>query len=424
MEVVVIGAGVTGVTSAYYLAKAGHTVTVIERNPAPGMEASFANAGLLTPGHAEAWASPAALKKVVRWFWHEDGPVKIRPRLDPAMWGWLFRFLRNCTQTRWQENTAKSLRLANYSLRCLAALREEEGLAFNHQSTGQLMLTRQPGALKGWDEMSRMLRKVGLEMEVTDAGRCIELEPALARTQELSAVKLVGGIHFPGDESGDCLQFTQSLAQLCKEKLGVRFLYEHAVVQVYRHGGAITALGLDGGREVRGDQYVLCAGSQSPLLLRGSGTRLPIYPVKGYSITAPWAEGVGIAPRMALSDLDYKFSVSPLGERLRVGGTAEFAGYDATLSPKRAQAVLRGARRLFPEGPDYERAVSWSGLRPATPDSAPILGACNLNNLLLNTGHGTLGWTHACGSGKIIADLVDGKSPEIALDGLGVSRFA
>jgi D-amino-acid dehydrogenase len=419
VHVAVLGGGVIGVTTAWYLARAGHRVTLVERREGAGLETSFANAGLVTAGHAEAWAGPGVPLKVLRWLGHEDAPVLLRLRADPRLWGWCWRFLRNCTEAAWRTHSLRNLRLAAYSLSTLAALRDETGLTYE-QGRGLLLLTRDPATLEHWQPVGELMRGQGVAVQVLDRAGCEAAEPALRHTRE----PLHGAIHFPDDESGDCYRFTSALAERCAAA-GVALRFGTTVRRLEAGGGRIVAAHLERGgaaERLQAEHYVLATGSYSAALARQVGLRLPVVPIKGYSVTLPVSEPEAV-PTMSLSDLERRFTLSRLGNRLRGAGTAEFAGYDTRLRPRRIQAVLRGVRALVPEGLAAGPSEPWCGLRPVTPDGPPILGPTPLANLTLNTGHGTLGWTMACGSARVVADLLSGHRPQIDLEGLTLERF-
>lgn len=416
MKVVVIGAGVVGTASAWYLAKEGHEVVVVERREAAGLETSFANGGQVSPCHAEPWANPSVVPKVLKWLGREDAPLLFRwNRWDPALWAWAFRFLANCTSARAAINTERTLRVALYSRLCLQQLRAETGIAYDQKTKGILHVYRNSREFAHACAAAELMRRHGLERQPKTPADCIAIEPALAAVSP----QLAGGIFTPDDESGDAHKFTTELARLAMER-GVEFRWNVPVLGLARDrdrvAGLATAAGL-----ITGDAYVLAAGCDSPLLAQPLGLRLPIVPAKGYSITVPVAGHAG-APCVSITDDEHKMVYSRLGDRLRAAGTAEMAGYDRSLNPKRIAMILDHTRTLFPDGGDFERAEPWAGLRPVTPDSVPLLGATPLANLWLNTGHGTLGWTMACGSGRVVAALVSGQRPEIDLGGLGLQR--
>ncbi|KAF0118387.1 MAG: D-amino-acid dehydrogenase [Rhodospirillaceae bacterium] len=417
MRVIVLGAGVVGVASAYRLIREGHEVVVIDRGPGAGLETSFANGGQISASHAEPWANPAVLLKVLHWLGRSDAPLVFRwARWDPALWLWLGRFLRNCTPARTRRNIERTMRVALYSRTMLKALRAETGIAYDHRTSGILHVYRDPRAFSQACAAAETMRVYGLERVVCSVAACLTLEPAL----EAIAPQLTGGLHSPDDETGDAHLFTVHLAELARAA-GTDFRFGVTVRGLETEGGRIVRAVTDHG-PMTGDLYVLALGSDSPRIVRTVGLRLPIYPAKGYSLTVD-TTGFAGAPMVSITDDEYKMVYARLGDRLRVAGTAELAGWDLTPTPLRAEALLKRARVLFPDGGDYDHAVFWAGLRPTTPDSVPIIGPTPWPNLLLNTGHGTLGWTMAAGSACIMADLAANRPPAIALEGLGWERF-
>lgn len=414
MKVIVLGAGVIGVTAAYYLAKAGAEVTVIERQLDVARETSFANGGQLSVRSVGPWANPHAPGVALRSLGRADAPLIMRLRADPAMWSWVVKFLRNCTARRARHNLTLLRRIATYSGDSLAALCEDTAIAFDRRRQGILCLYRDR---RSFDKAARELDGAAeMERAVTPA-ECTRIEPALAEVE----AKLSGGIYYPKDESGDARRFTEELAAICREQ-GVTFAFGTNAVRFRATGDRVTGIETDDGLE-RADAYLLCLGSFSSRLARGLGIRLPIYPVKGYSVTIPVASQ-NIAPEVSIHDEELKIVISRLGDRLRAAGTAELTGYDARIDPVRSEAVLKGLFSLFPNSGDPKKATFWAGLRPMTPDGLPILGAARYPNLFLNTGHGTLGFTLGCGSGRVAADLVMGREPAIDLTGLGPERFS
>lgn len=413
----VLGAGVVGVTSAWYLAKAGHSVTVVDRQPGPGLETSFANGGQISASHAEPWANPSTPGKALRWLGREDAPLIFRwRRFDPALWEWGLRFLRNCTAGRAAVNTERILRVAMYSRRVLADLRQETGIEYDQRRQGILHIYRDPREMALAMSSAELMSRYGLARQHKTPGECIEVEPALRPVRD----QLAGGLFSPDDESGDAHKFTVGLAALAASA-GVEFRLGTRIEGLTADGGKITGLTAGQGA-LTADAYLLCLGSYSRLLARQVGLRLPVYPAKGYSATLPIRDPAA-APTVSITDDEHKMVYSRLGERLRIAGTAELAGYDPALNAVRSRVLVARARALFPEAGDYDRADLWAGLRPVTPDSVPILGPTPLRNLFLNTGHGTLGWTMACGSARILADVISGRQPEVALNGLGLERF-
>ncbi|MDR3468183.1 MAG: D-amino acid dehydrogenase [Xanthobacteraceae bacterium] len=416
MKILILGAGVIGVTSAYELAKAGHEVTVIDRQPGAGLETSFANAGEISPGYASPWAGPGVPVKAVKWLLDTHGPLVIRPRLDPAMWIFIARMLRNCTSARYAVNKARMVPLAEYSRDCLRALRAETGIAYDERSRGTLQLFRDAAQLDHIDKDLAVLRRYGVAFEVLDRAGCIAAEPGLST----AAVAFAGGLRLPGDETGDCHMFTRELALRAAEA-GVRFQYETAIDAIIADGARVTGVRTSTGL-VQSEAYVVALGSYSPLLLAPVGIDVPVYPVKGYSLTLPVTAEAG-APVSTVMDEQHKVAITRLGHRIRVGGTAELGGYNNALPASRRATLVRSLTDLFPGGGDLAAAEFWSGLRPMTPDGPPIIGPTRYGNLYLNTGHGTLGWTMACGSARLLTDLIAGKTPEFDHAGLGIERY-
>jgi D-amino-acid dehydrogenase len=416
MKILVLGGGVIGVTSAWYLNAAGHEVTVVDRQPEPAMETSFANGGQISWGSATPWAAPYIPLTALGWLFKAHSPLVLRPRFDPRMWVWLFQMLRNCTSQRFERNRERMVRLARYSHACLVELREQTGIEYDQITQGLLTLYREPKAFDRGRRDSERLERLGIPLQVLDRAGCMAREPALEHAGE----KLVGGVYFPSDESGDCHAFTRALAERAASR-GVRFVPSTAVERLIASGDRIDAVATSRG-PLTADHYVAACGSYTPLLLRPIGIRLPVYPVKGYSITLPIVDS-GAAPRATVSDETYKVVITRLGDRLRVAGTAELAGYDLSLRPSRFATLEHVVRDLFPGAADVSRAERWCGLRPMTPDNPPVLGPTRYRNLALNTGHGTLGWTMACGSAKALAALLSGRKPEVAVDDLALARF-
>ena len=416
MKVVVLGSGVIGVASAYYLAKLGHQVSVIERRAGAGLETSFANGGQIAAGHTAPWASPDAPMQMLKWLGREDAPLIFRLKADPRMWAWGLRFLANCRRSRFRRGTLRSFRLAAYSRESLGELRRDTGIAYDERCEGILHIYRDRKAFEAAARDAGLLHAHGGHEQVVDPQECLTIEPALEATR----APIAGGIFYRDDESGDAHKFTQSLARLCANE-GVEFRYETTVESLVARGDRIESAATDRGL-VGGDAFVLAMGADTPRLVRRLGMKMPIYPVKGYSVTLP-VNGHNRAPTVSITDESRKIVVSRLGERLRAAGTAEIAGYDLSLNPLRARSILEVALELFPDGGDAEQAEYWTGLRPMTPDGPPIIGPTPYRNLYVNAGHGTLGWTMACGSGRVLADLVSGKEPAIDLTGLTLERF-
>jgi len=416
VKVLVLGGGVIGVTSAYYLAKAGHEVTVVDRQPEPGLETSYANAGEVSPGYASPWAGPGVPVKAVKWLLMKHGPLVIRPKLDPAMWVWLAKMLRNCTSVRYAVNKSRMIPLAEYSRDCLRALRAETSIRYDERSQGTLQLFRAQAQLDGTAGDIAVLKQYGVPYEVLDRDGCVAVEPALAAVKQ----KIAGGLRLPQDETGDCHMFTQALAAQAA-KLGVQFRLNTTIERLVTDGSEITGVATSAG-VLHADAYVVALGSWSPRLLAPLGISIPVYPVKGYSITVPIADP-DAAPVSTVMDESYKVAITRLGTRIRVGGTAEVSGYSLKLYPARRATLDHSLTDLFPRGGKLSDATFWSGLRPMTPDGPPLIGATRYKNLHLNTGHGTLGWTMACGSGRVLADLLSGRKPEIDTSELAMARY-
>ncbi len=406
MRVLVLGAGLVGVASAWYLRLDGHEVTVIDRQPGPAMETSFANGGQISTSHAEPWANPAAPLKVLRWLGRDDSPLLWRLRADAAQWAWGLRFLRECTPGRTRENIVAILRLALYSRTLLKELRPALGLEYDQQQRGILHFYTDEAELEHAIPQAELMREYGCERVVKSAAECLAIEPALMH----STVPIVGGTYTAEDESGDARKFAMLLAQRA-EVQGVVFRYGTAIDAVEGDAARVNGVRLTNGERLSADASVVALGSYSPLALRRLGIRIPVYPAKGYSATIPLVEG-DVAPTVSLTDDGHKLVFSRLGNRMRVAGTAEFNGYDTALNEMRCEALLKRTRAVFPHV-RMAQAEFWAGLRPATPSNVPLIGATRLGNLYLNTGHGTLGWTMACGTGRLLADAVAGRAPEI-----------
>ena len=429
MKVLVLGSGVIGTSVAYYAAKAGHEVTVVERQSGPALETSFANAGEVSPGYSAPWAGPGVPVKAIKWMLMPHSPLVIWPMLDPAMWRWGLQMLANCTARAYALNKSRMVPIAEYSRDCLKALRAETSIAYDERAQGTLQLFRTQKQLDGIAGDVAVLQQYCVPFEVLDRAGFCKVEPALKLTQE----KFVGALRLPGDETGDCFKFTERLAGMAKS-LGVKFLFDTHIDGIDHAGGRITGVRATGAHNnstgdpsagattLTADRYVLALGSHSPLMLKPLGIRIPVYPVKGYSITLPVSDPL-YAPESTIMDESHKVAVTRLGDRIRVGGTAELAGYSLALREPRRATLNHVVTDLFPKGGDVSQASFWCGLRPMTPDGTPIVGPTPLDNLLLATGHGTLGWTMAAGTGRVIADLISGRKPQIELDGLTMARY-
>jgi len=412
LKVLIFGAGVVGVSSAWYLSKAGHAVTVVDRQAAAGLETSFANGGQISVSHAEPWSNPHAPLRALSWMGREDAPLLFRLRWDPALFDWSLRFLRECTPARTRANIRDIVGLALYSRNRLQALRAETAIEYDHLERGILHVYTDAREFAASIEASKVLREFGCDRRTVDADECVAIEPALSAARSL----LVGGDYTAADESGDAQRFTKNLAELCSAR-GVSFRYGVTLNKLEAAGGRITGAIIktpSACEKLTADAYVLALGSYTPLLLRPLGICLPVYPAKGYSATLSLAES-SVAPTVAMTDDGHKLVFSRLGQRLRIAGTAEFNGYNTELNTVRCQALMRRTRQLFPELNPLGEPEFWCGLRPSTPSNVPFIGRSALPNLYLNTGHGTLGWTMACGSGRALADIISGREPEIRL---------
>jgi D-amino-acid dehydrogenase len=416
MKIAVLGAGVIGVTSAWYLRQAGHEVVVIDRQAGPAMETSFANAGQISPGMSAPWAGPDTPRKAIGWLLMRHSPLVVWPLLDPALIDWVVRFLGNCNEGAYARNKARMVRLAEYSRDRLRDLRATTGITYDDRQRGLLQLFRTQKQADGADSDMQVLKSLGVPFEMLDRAGCVAHEPGLASVSD----KFVGGLKLPGDETGDARLFTERLASMCADA-GVEFRHGVTIRRLVADGGRIVSVDTDQG-SVTADAYVMALGSYSPLLLRGVGVGLHVYPVKGYSITVPVGDE-SRAPVSTVMDETFKVAITRLGDRIRVGGTAELGGWSLRLRVARRGTLVHSLTDLFPGAADPAQASFWTGLRPMTPDGPPVIGPTKFGNLWLNTGHGTLGWTMACGSGAVLADLVGGKRPNIAWEDLGLGRY-
>jgi D-amino-acid dehydrogenase len=416
MRILILGSGVIGVTSAYYLARQGNAVTVLDRQPGPALETSHANAGQVSPGYSAPWAAPGIPFKALKWLLSRHAPLVVRPRLDPAMWSWMVQMLRNCSAARYAINKGRMVRLAHYSRDCLQELRAETGIGYDERQLGTLQLFRSTKQLAAAHGDIAVLEQYGVPYQLLDAAGCVAVEPGLAH----AAPRLVGGLRLPLDETGDCHLFTTRLAARAAD-LGVDFRYATPITALEGDAAGIRGVCTAGG-VLEADRYVVALGSYSTALLKPLGLHLPIYPVKGYSITVPITRPER-APLSTVMDETHKVAVTRLGDRIRVGGTAELAGFDLALRRSRRTVAERVVNDLFPGAGDVAGAEFWAGLRPMTPDGTPLVGPTRIPNLYLNSGHGTLGWTMACGSGRLLADLIGGRAPEIDCAGLTLDRY-
>lgn len=410
MHILVMGAGVVGVTTAWFLRQEGYEVTVLDRQNKAGLETSYANGGQISVSHAEPWANPTAPLKVLKWLTQPDAPLLFTPRLDPAQWRWGLAFLMQCTPAKAAHNIRQMVNLGTYSRERLQALRAEAGIEYDQLQKGILHFYTNPREFDAALEPARLMREFGCDRQVIDASRAVELEPALTPIRH----RIAGATYTSEDESGDARKFTQALAEKA-EAAGVKFLYGTDIVGFDNASDRVLGVHTvrDGRHEtLRADAYVLSLGSFSAILARLLGISLNIYPAKGYSITVP-VKNEDAAFKVSLTDDEYKLVYSRLGDRLRVAGTAELSGYSRDLNLTRCRAIVRRSAEVMPEGAYWDKAEFWTGLRPATPSNVPYIGKSHYGNLYLNTGHGTLGWTHSCGSAAAITDIISGRKPQV-----------
>ncbi|MEM6050155.1 D-amino acid dehydrogenase [Erwinia sp. P7711] len=415
MRVVILGSGVVGVASAWYLAQAGHEVTVIDRQPGVALETSAANAGQISPGYAAPWAAPGVPLKAIKWMFQRHAPLAIRPDGSRFQLEWMWQMLRNCDMRHYQQNKSRMVRIAEYSRDCLKLLRQETGIAYEGRQGGTLQLFRTSQQFESAAKDIAVLQEAGVPYELLEAARLAEAEPALAATRHL----LTGGLRLPNDETGDCQLFTQRLADKAADA-GVTFRFATPVDALLQEGNKIVGVKC-GAETVTADAFVVAFGSYSTSLLKDI-VSIPVYPLKGYSLTIP-IKNAEASPVSTVLDETYKVAITRFDNRIRVGGMAEIVGYNTKLLPARRETLEKVVGDLFPQGGDITQASFWTGLRPMTPDGTPIVGRTPLKNLFLNTGHGTLGWTMACGSGQLLSDIISGRTPAIAADDLSVMRY-
>lgn len=416
MRVLILGSGVIGTTAAYYLAEQGHEVEVVDRQPGPALETSFGNAGEVSPGYSSPWAGPGVPVKAIKWLLMHFGPLVIRPKFDMAMATWCLQMLRNCTEARYAVNKARMVPIAEYSRDCLKALRADIGIEYDDRAQGTLQLFRTQSQVDHTGGDIEILKQFGVPYEVLDPEGCIRAEPALATVKG----KFKGGLRLPNDETGDCKLFTERLAEHAK-KLGVTFRFNTTINGIATEAGKIAGVDTSAG-VLKADLYVAALGSYTPMITRPLGINVPVFPIKGYSITVPITDASG-APESTVMDETYKVAITRLGDRIRAGGTAEISGHDLQLRPARRATLEHSVTDLFPNGGDVSKASFWCGLRPMTPDGPPIIGKTKYDNLYLSTGHGTLGWTMACGSGRVLADTISGRKPDIDIGELSIKRY-
>lgn len=415
MNIIILGGGVIGTTTAYYLARAGVSVTVIDRQPDVAMETSFANAGQISPGYSTPWAAPKIPQKAAKWLMQKHAPLAISPDGSGFQLSWIWQMLQNCNAHRYQINKERMMRVSEYSRDCIRALRDDIGIKYEHRTGGVLQLFRTDAQLTAMALDTKVLSELGVPYETLNKDELVRAEPALA----YSTAPLLGGLRLPNDETGDCHLFTKRLAEHCKT-LGVKFLMNKHIEQFTLENGNITGVMVDGERYTA-DRYVMAMGSYSRAMLLPLGLNIPVYPVKGYSLTIPIIDEKK-SPVSTVLDETYKIAITRFDDRIRVGGMAELSGFDLSLKPARRETLEMVTRELF-DGGDLSGAKFWTGLRPMTPDGTPIIGKTKFDNLFINTGHGTLGWTMACGSGKVIADIITQTTPQISLDGLDMGRY-
>ena len=422
MKVLVLGSGVIGVTSAYYLAQQGFDVTVIDRQPAVGLETSFANAGQSSPGYSAPWAAPGVPLKAIKWLFQRHAPLALKADFTLWQWQWTLKLLQNCTAKRYDTNKERMVRLAEYSRDCIIELRKNTGIAYEGRTGGTLQVFRRQKQLDAEAKDIAVLSRLGVPFEHLDPDGCARAEPAL----DLVKDKLLGGLRLPHDETGDCQLFTTNLAEKAKA-LGVKFRQDVTIKRLITSNNKLSGVEIstNAGKEtLQADQYVVALGSYSRALMQGLGLQIPVYPVKGYSLTVPVINSAA-APISTVMDETYKVAITRFDDRIRVGGMAELAGFDLSLNPRRRETLEMVLNGLFPNGGDISQSQFWTGLRPMTPDGTPIIGKTSeaYNNVWLNTGHGTLGWTMACGSAQLLADLMAGQKPAIQTDDLALSRY-
>ncbi len=417
MKVAVLGGGVIGVCAAYELARAGAEVVVVDRQRGVAEETSFANAGQVSPGYSTPWAAPGIPLKALKWLFQRHSPLRIRPDGSLRQLRWLSQMLAQCTSSHYAQNKQRMMRLAEYSRDVLRELREELQLSYEQRSLGTLQLFRTQAQLDTAARDVAVLRELGVPFELLRRDELPRAEPALARVRE----RLSGGLRLPNDETGDCHLFTRQLAERAA-MLGVQFRLDTAIDGLEVEGDRFMAVRLASGERLYADRCVVALGSHTPALLKPLGIDVPVYPVKGYSLTLELRDETA-APVSTVLDETYKIAVTRFDRRIRIGGMAELAGFDLALRPGRRKTLEMVVNDLFPGAGELSTGKFWTGLRPMTPDSTPIVGATRVQRLFLNTGHGTLGWTMAAGSGRLIADLVTGRTPEIDPDGLGIERY-
>ncbi|MCW8335214.1 D-amino acid dehydrogenase [Vibrio paucivorans] len=422
MKIAVLGSGVIGVTTAWYLSKAGHEVVVIDRQAKSGQETSFANAGQISYGYSSPWAAPGIPQKAIRWLFEQHAPLKVQPKVDITMLNWAMQMLSNCQLTRYEVNKSRMLKVANHSRECLQQLNQELGLEYQGRQRGTLQVFRSEKQLDAVEKDIRLLQQANTRFKLLNPQQCLEQEPGLAPVID----KLKGGLYLPDDETGDCQLFCQQLTQKAQQQ-GVEFKFDHTIQGLGRSSGKITSVITDK-ETLHADAFVVAMGSYSVPLLASIGITIPVYPVKGYSLTAPIIDPT-LAPTSTVMDETYKVALTRFDDRIRVAGTAELAGFDPTIPEKRKSTISMVAKDLFPHSANFEHAEYWTGFRPMTPDGTPIIGKTGYQNLFTNTGHGTLGWTMACGSAQLLSQVITQSTKaypmatQPLIDGLDLSRY-
>lgn len=419
MRVLVLGSGVIGVTSAWYLARAGHEVTVVDREGGPALGTSFANAGQISPGYASPWAAPGVPLKAIKWMFQEHAPLTIKPDGSLFQLQWMWQMLQNCTADRYAVNKERMVRLAEYSRDCIRALRADTGIAYEGRQQGTLQVFRTDAQMEAAARDIAVLEEAGVPYQLLSRDELGASEPALGRAGQ----KLAGGLRLPNDETGDCQLFTERLAAMAAS-IGVQFQYNRSIDGLLTQGDAVTGA-IVGGEPMLADAVVVALGSWSTPFVKPvlpGLSNLPVYPLKGFSITVPLLDA-DKSPVSTVLGETYKVAITRFDDRIRVGGMAQIVGYDRSLDPNKRRTLEHVVTDLFPGAGDVSRATFWTGLRPMTPDSTPVVGPAGIRGLWLNTGHGTLGWTMACGSGQLLSDLVSGTRPAIRADDLSVDRY-
>ncbi|EJD6474526.1 D-amino acid dehydrogenase [Providencia rettgeri] len=415
MKILVLGAGVIGVTTAWYLAQEGHEVLVVDRQHDVAEETSAANAGQVSPGYATPWGAPGIPLKAVKWMFEKHAPLAIRPDGTLFQLRWMWQMLKNCDIQHYAMNKSRMVRIAEYSRDCIRQLRADTGIEYEARQGGTLQLFRTTEQFDNAANDIAVLQQEGVPYELLASNELVKAEPAL----EFVKHKLTGGLRLPNDETGDCQQFTKKLAKMA-QNAGVQFKFGGHVEQILTEGNKVSGIKIDG-EILQADRYVVAMGSYSTSMLQ-SLVQIPVYPLKGYSLTMPIIDEQR-SPMSTILDETYKIAVTRFDQRIRVGGMAEVVGFNLNILKKRCETLKMVVQDLYQGGGDIAQAQFWTGLRPMTPDGTPIVGPTAYGNLYLNTGHGTLGWTMACGAGKLLADLISGNTPEIASDDLSVFRY-